>query len=386
MKSTHVVLRIPGFYASLEKEFHPAIATRPVVVCAGIGLRAVVLSGCPLALRAGVRPGMRLADIQIPDLEIIPASAGKYTDGTNRVLRALSEELPEVRVLRPGIFAALWEGGVHYLPHALKAARLRVATSGFTGSWGVASELACAEIAALYAREGETRTVPPGEEREFLDPLPLTLLPDLGPRHRSTLQEMGVHTFGDLARLPKTALHRLFGPEGPLVREIALSGHRPSLRRQWRGLRRLGEDAEDPAVLHAAVADLTADGVGEIYASGHRPGTLLLTLIYADRRRTTGSIRPEGLQHEGHWQAVAHRLASELWKRRVRIGEVRMTILYGRPETHQLALFVPEYQQERDHLLTVAVRRIRQRLGGMAVRFASSMQPREHPIPSESET
>ena len=385
MKSTHIVLRVPGFYANLEKELQPDLAGRPVAVCTGTGLRAVVLSSCPIALRSGVRPGMRIADLTVSDIVLIPASADKYEDGTRRVLRALSEELPDVRPLRPGIFTALWEGGIQYLQNALNAARLRIAATGVTGSWGIASELACAEIAALTAREGKTVTVPPGAERAFLDPLPLTLLPDLGPRHREILQEMGVRTFGDLAGLPKTALIRLFGPEGPLVREIALRGRRPALRHQWRGLRRLGEDAEDPTILHAAIAELTSNGIGEIFASGHQPGTLLLTLVYADRRRTTGSIRPAGLTHEGHWQAETRRLTVELWKRRVRIGEVRMTILYGHPESHQLTLFMPEHRQGRDHLLTAAVRSIRQRLGGAAVRFASSIPPQLTTVRNEGD-
>jgi len=380
MRTTHVVLRIPGFYANLEKELNPALDGRPVVVCAGSGLRAVVLSACPLAARGGAHPGARLGDIAIPGLVVVPASAEKYADGTHRVIRALAEELPEVRPLRPGVFAARWEGGIRYLARAVDASRLRVAAAGFNGSWGIASQLACAEIAAARARSGETVNVPAGGERAFLELLPLSLLPDLGARQLDALKEMGVRTFGDLAELPNAALRRLFGPEGPLVREIALSGRRPALRRQWRGLRRLGEDAENPAILHAAIADLVADGVGEIYASGHRPGTFLLTLMYADRRRTTGSIHPDGLQHEGHWQAAAHRLASELWKRRVRIGEVRVAIVYGKPAARQLTLFVPEQRQERDYRLTAAIQRIRQRLGGMAVCFASAAQPQQRAV------
>ena len=61
--------------------------------------------------------------------------------------------------------------------------------------------------------------VPPGQEANYLAGLPAKALWGIGPKTAARLAEIGIHTIGDIARLPDTVLARQFGQSG---REIAL--------------------------------------------------------------------------------------------------------------------------------------------------------------------
>jgi len=381
MRGTYIITRIPGFYAALEKELNPELWNRPLAVSIGSGFRAVVLSSCERAARRGILPGARLGNLNIEGVEIVPASAEKYADGNERMIKTLSLELPDVRLLRPGVFAAFWEGGSNYLKNALERAFANVENAGQCAAWGLSRELASAEIASLVAKLGALVRIPEGEERAFLQPLPVHLVPDLNPMQVALLKEMGVHTIGELSAIPGSALRRMFGPEGPLLLEIARTGKRPLLKPQWRVIRKLGEDAEDPAILYGELSHLLAEGIGNVHALGQTPERLILTLIYADRKRTTGQIKPGKNQHEGNWQKAAHQLAQELWKRRVRIGEIRISLTYKQASAdHQLRLFEPPGSEADNGRLSDAVLSIRKRWGTSTIRFASAHFTRGNPF------
>jgi DNA polymerase-4 len=292
----------------------------------------------------------------------------------------LRRELPEVHPARPGVFGGRWSGGDRFLPDALERARRQLAPLRLPGGWGIGAGAAAAEIAAARSRAGELVRIERGNERPFLADLPLALLPDLDDAQCDALAEVGVRTFRDAAALPEAVLRSLLGPDGPALRRIALTGRRPPTAPGWRERRRLAEDEDDPAAVRSAVADLVAQALAGAEAAERSPGPLALTLVYADRRRSSGRIPPSGRRHEGHWQRAAMKLVMELWTRRVRIAEVRVSLRYGPPPSHQLQLFVPPHRQEREGRLAGAVSRVRGRWGTSTLHFAAA-----HIVPENGE-
>ena len=96
-------------------------------------------------------------------------------------------------------------------------------------SVGIASNKLMAKLAtevgkalALQKIKAEGLVEPPnavtvvgfGEEAAFLDPLPADMLWGVGPKTSARLNELGIHTIGDIARWPEYELIRLFGENG----------------------------------------------------------------------------------------------------------------------------------------------------------------------------
>ena len=90
---------------------------------------------------------------------------------------------------------------------------------GLTGRVGLAGSKFPARVAALTSSEpvGE---VPAGTEGDFLASLPVRLLAlDAEQAHRLAL--LGIHTLGQLAALPRSAMLAQLGPNGPLLHDLA---------------------------------------------------------------------------------------------------------------------------------------------------------------------
>jgi protein ImuB len=109
-------------------------------------------------------------------------------------------------------------GGDDALARALRAAAV---SAGFRDvSVGVADAAVTADAAALVAEAPGVRIVAPGEDRLFLAPLPLSILPlslELG----EALRAAGLRTAGDLATREAEELEARFGREGLRAHRLA---------------------------------------------------------------------------------------------------------------------------------------------------------------------
>jgi DNA polymerase-4/protein ImuB len=91
---------------------------------------------------------------------------------------------------------------------------------GFMAAVGIAGGKFAACVAAQTTRPGLAKITPPGEEASFLAPLSIDLLP-ASDAMRWRLGLLGLHTIGDIARLPLGAFQQQFGPEGKRCWELA---------------------------------------------------------------------------------------------------------------------------------------------------------------------
>lgn len=83
--------------------------------------------------------------------------------------------------------------------------------TGLTVSIGIGPNKLIAKIASGEAKPDGIKTVLPGEERNFLAPLPVKKLPGVGPKTGLTLEKLGVKTIEELSKLPERALKLTFG-------------------------------------------------------------------------------------------------------------------------------------------------------------------------------
>jgi nucleotidyltransferase/DNA polymerase involved in DNA repair len=94
---------------------------------------------------------------------------------------------------------------------------------------GAASRRFTALAAASVARAGQILLVAPKEEEEFLEPLPLSLLP-MAPNRYAELEGLGLRSLGDLRRLPGGAVAERLGVEGRQAWRLARGGRKTRVR------------------------------------------------------------------------------------------------------------------------------------------------------------
>ena len=88
-------------------------------------------------------------------------------------------------------------------------------------SVGVASNKLVAKIASGLRKPRGLVVVPPGEEAAFLAPLPVEALWGVGAVAARRLHDLGLHTIGHLAAMPKKSLVYAFGGQGATLYDRA---------------------------------------------------------------------------------------------------------------------------------------------------------------------
>src|SRR5215475_5492911 len=203
---------LDAFYASVEQLLDPSLRGKPIAVGGG-----VVLAASYEAKAFGVRGGMpgRRARELCPQLTFVPGHFKEYRRLGDAAIKVLGDFTPLVeRISIDEAFADV-AGCIHLFgspPEIAKAIRRRVREElGLPISIGVARTKHLAKIASQVAKPDGLVVVDPETELDFPHDLPVELMWGVGPVTRARLAEIGVHTIGQLAKIPGYSLERLLG-------------------------------------------------------------------------------------------------------------------------------------------------------------------------------
>lgn len=207
---------LDAFYASVEQLLEPALRGQPVIV-GGVGRRGVVCAASYEARRFGVRSAMpsTRARALCPQGVFLPPRIDIYVGYSRQVMAVLRDVTPLVEQLSideafldvGGAWRRLGDG-VAVGEHLRARVRSEI---GLTISVGVATTKFLAKVASDFAKPDGLKAVAPGEELEFLHPLPVRVLWGVGPKTAEKLERFGVRTVGDVARLPSESLVAALG-------------------------------------------------------------------------------------------------------------------------------------------------------------------------------
>ncbi|MFQ6092240.1 MAG: hypothetical protein ACE5OR_06090 [bacterium] len=175
-----------AFFASVEQVLCPELRGRPVIVGGVPGIRGCVCSASYEARSFGVKTGMPLRQAQ----KICPQAAfllGRFADYgrfSHHLYHLLSAFTPAVEATSiDDLYLDLTGFERLYGEMGRTAARMQqeiLQELGLTVSVGVATNKLVARIASGLRKPKGLVIVPPGEERVFLGPLPLSKLPGIG--------------------------------------------------------------------------------------------------------------------------------------------------------------------------------------------------------------
>lgn len=217
---------IPRFAFAVEARLDPRLLRVPAIVYD----RHQVLAASPGLTDAHSGQPLRQARAACPHAVFIPANQQLYRDVSAAMLRALEAVGPQIEPAEQGC-AYVDVGSLDADPFALAGkvtAAVRDAT-GLLAAVGIAEGKFVARVAAELCPPGDAGVVPAGRERDFLRDKSVSLLP-VAPETIEHLHTLALHTLGDIARLPKTAVEAQYRGAGRRMWELAHGIDREPLR------------------------------------------------------------------------------------------------------------------------------------------------------------
>ncbi|MFI1568415.1 DNA polymerase IV [Streptomyces sp. NPDC020490] len=211
-------LDMDAFYASAEQAAKPSLRGKAVVV-GGLGPRGVVATASYEARVFGVRSAMPMAQARrlAPNAAYLVPRFGLYRAISEQVMGLLHALSPLVEPLSlDEAFVDLEAGDAAWdeTSARLVGERLRAdirGLTGLTGSVGLAASKMLAKIASEEAKPDGLVVIEPGTERALLEPMPVRILPGVGPATGDHLRRAGITTVGDIAEAGEDELVRLLG-------------------------------------------------------------------------------------------------------------------------------------------------------------------------------
>jgi protein ImuB len=286
---------IPGFELRAALRARPRLQLAPAALAPEPGTEPLLGPVTAAAESAGVEPGMRLGEALglCPSLQLVDPDPAAAEESWEQIVRRLEDAGFAVDPAAPGC-AYFDSRGVERLYGGLEPALKRALAAvgpGWDARVGAAGRRFAALAAANVARSGQVLVVSDERTREFLAPLPLTLLP-VEQRRREELEELGVKRLGELAGLPGAAVAERLGPDGRRAWSLARGGSSGRVRGR-KPAAELTETLEFPEAVGNELTLRRSLGVllDRLLARPERGGRTLRKLALAARLVGGGSWR-----------------------------------------------------------------------------------------------
>jgi DNA polymerase-4 len=295
-------LDLDAFFAAVEELENPQLREKPLVVGGDPHGRGVVSTANYVARKYGIHSAMSAAEAlrRCPHAVFVRPRHALYGQYSRAVWETVAELVP--RIERTGLDEGYLDLGTvasDFVRARSLAAAIQTSVRGstrLTCSLGVSTSKVVSKIASDRRKPGGITVVPPGREAGFLAPLPVRVLPGVGPRAEERLSRNGVTTIGALAALADAELRTLLpGSVGQLLRnraqgidprDLELNAEQVSISAEDTFAR----DVTDREALHMEVRRL-AEIVSERLVRSELSGrTVTAKLRYADfsiRTRST---------------------------------------------------------------------------------------------------
>lgn len=304
----------------------------------------------------GVRSAMPLheARARYPNLVVISPEPSRYRE-TSRQLHAIFRRFASPEKIEA---VALDEAYLDVTPRTRHgtstpedvARRIKYTIHtevGLTASIGVATSKLVAKIAGARRKPDGLVLVPPGTEADFLAPLPIGVIPGLGPKTEERLQLMGMRAVGDLASQDTQRLIQMLGAGGAMLQRLAqgrdrspVDGSRPV--KTISAETTFDYDVTDRARLEDALSELVARLTERLQAEGVRARTVYVKLKLPDFRLVSRQVSRTSPTDDG--EAIFRTARSALEKSHVESRPVRLIgvglsgLVHPQPEL-QMTLF-----------------------------------------------
>lgn len=198
--------------------------------------KGAIVASSATARAEGVEAGDRLRQAQhrCPDLVVLQHDPDAELRAFEPVLRAMTDVVPGVHLVRPGVAAVRVQGAARFYGTEAAAAQA-VADAVRRVHPDQAPDVRVSVADGLFAAEQAAYQgvdiVPPGGSPGLLAELPVTVIAEAAgdPRMANVLRRMGIRTIGALAGLPREHVFDRFGAAGLHAHQLACGLDAPIL-------------------------------------------------------------------------------------------------------------------------------------------------------------
>lgn len=374
---------LDAFYASVEQRDRPELLGKAVIIGGSPEKRGVV-STCSYEARAyGVRSAMPMkkALALCPHAEVLQGRMARYLEVSRQVRQIFAQFTPDIELVSiDEAYLAVPAGSGLATGEAINlAVRNELA---LPISVGASVNKLLAKIACELAKPNKVGTLWPEEVVDRLWPLPVRVLPGIGPVTENNLQRLGIKTVKELAACPALKLEHLLGKNSKTIHDFA-SGidHRELIPEHE--VKSISEETTFPADLYnrdtvlAILLELSS-GVGyRLRSAGFLSRTITLKLRYSDFRTITRSrTLPEPVDGDTEiYRTVKELFQEHGHKPPWRLAGVQAS---GFELGRQLSLLAPTVEEEKEAKLTLTRDKLRNKYG-FEVIFQAKRLKKKHP-------
>ncbi|MCP4094024.1 MAG: DNA polymerase IV [Planctomycetes bacterium] len=334
---------LDAFFVSVERVLDPRLNGRPVVVGGPPEGRGVVAAASYEARQYGVHSAMPMGQALrlCPDLVRVGGSHGMYSRASKAVFDLIGGYTPLVEKVSVDEAYLDLSGTHHLFGNALDAAdkmrrevkeRLRLDLTV-----GASSNRLVSKVASGFAKPCGLFDVRPGQEPRFFSPLPIKVMPGIGPVTAKRLHDFHIDELGVLASTERWFLEEVFGSYGPSMQRRAHGVDETPVCPPWERPERkslghertFAEDTDDLKVLRGRLQRLLEQSCAQLRSEGLLARTLSVKLRYADFVTETRDLTlPQPSDHDLEWWEVAEQQLERMLKKRrtlVRLLGVRFS-------------------------------------------------------------
>jgi DNA polymerase-4 len=381
---TIIHLNVADFAVAVERVLDARLRGRPVVIAPEGASRAAVFDMSDEAFRHGIRKGMALARAQrlCRDTVVIPPHADRYEQAMRDLLARALPYSPRIEMTDSNGHLFIDATGTHRLfgPAYDVAWRIRKAVRkelGLDPIWSVAHNKLLAKVATRVVKPAGEYILEEGQEKAFLSPLPVVLVPGLDEGDLVRLRELRLDRVGQVLAWTLPQLEVVFASRGQLVYEsmrgvdespvLPVGQERPEIVSDHD----FGNDSNDVETLHAALFALIEHCGRKLRQRRLATQRLAIVLDYSDGVRVArqGSLGPASANDRRLFE-MAKGVLDRAWSRRVRIRHLRLCLDRLTFPPAQLDLFADRDQPvPKDDRLMQSLDAIRGKFGTAAVHY-----------------
>ena len=354
-------LNITDFAVAVERLQDPSLQQVPLIVAPQKAARALVHDMSEEAYQDGVRKGMPLemARRRCRLARILPPRPALY----HRAMVAVTQRaLPYTPQVEPGnsdghLFLDVSGSRRLFGPARDIARRLRhqlIAELSLNPSWTLATNKLVAKTASRLVRPVGEYIVAPGQESDFLAPLPLALLPGLSKAEVRLLAEFNLVRVEQLRQLTCSQLRVILKQRADFLHNIS-RGHdqTPVLPGENSNDRlvcghHFDEDTDSPELLHAVLTRMVHTIGGKLRRRNLLGRRMGIRLIHSDGRSVVRQATvKKGTDSDFVLRGLALTALARAQYRRVRIRDCILICDRLLPRSPQQPLFTLTSRQER---------------------------------------
>jgi len=332
---TIVHLDADAFFASVEQAADSRLRGKPIAV--GGERRGIIASASYEARKFGIYTPMPTARAHklCPKLIVLSGDYERYEQFSNWMFGYAYDFTPDVEQtsIDEGYFDLTAN---HKKPPVEIALTIRKAIGQslkIAVSEGIGSNKLVSQIASKLNKPAAFLTVPGGQEKQFLHPLPNRWLPGIGPKTAVRLSTAGLAQIGQIAATPIDMLALLLGSQAPVLRQFANGiDERPLIpacepQKSFSQQETFDEDVTDEDYVEAVLRRMADRLFATVREEGRSVRTLTVKVRYNDRDE---NLRAESLREPTDLETDIYGrlrgLLREAWQRRVSLRMVSLKL------------------------------------------------------------